>query len=41
MGVNLSAHEPLDPERPAEIERALAAAGLERGALTGESPRAC
>jgi diguanylate cyclase (GGDEF)-like protein len=36
MGVNLSARELLDPQLPAEIERALAAAGLERGALTVE-----
>jgi diguanylate cyclase (GGDEF)-like protein len=36
MSVNLSARELLDPELPAEIERALAAAGLERGALTVE-----
>jgi EAL domain-containing protein (putative c-di-GMP-specific phosphodiesterase class I) len=36
VGVNLSARELLDPQLPAEVERALAAAGLEPGALTVE-----
>jgi diguanylate cyclase (GGDEF)-like protein len=36
VGVNLSARELLDPQLPAEVEGALAAAGLEPGALTVE-----
>jgi diguanylate cyclase (GGDEF)-like protein len=36
MGVNLSARELLDPQLPGEVDGALAAAGLERGALTVE-----
>jgi diguanylate cyclase (GGDEF)-like protein len=36
MGVNLSARELLDSALPAEIERAVGGAGLERGALTVE-----